>query len=137
MNNEMSLKEILRLTASDGCTREEQSPVQPFVMRHGSKATIRITPGNADSRIRDACEVIIRLWGQWDAEAQHDAQTAQDPQAWFDTMMEHLGAVVTGMVCDECHWCGGSGVVDSGGMDEQGRFINVPCTECVPQEDLR
>jgi hypothetical protein len=31
MNNELSLKEILMLTASDGCARDEQSPVQPIV----------------------------------------------------------------------------------------------------------
>lgn len=33
MNNQLSLKAILMLTASDGCTRDEQSPVQPIVMR--------------------------------------------------------------------------------------------------------
>lgn len=94
--------------------------------------TIRITPNNADSRIRDACETIIRMWDEWEAEASQEAQQAQDSQAWSDSMMEQLGSVITGMVCDECHWCGGAGVVDSGGIDENGRFINVPCSECCP-----
>lgn len=94
--------------------------------------TIRITPNNADSRICDACEVIIRMWDQWEAEASQEAQQAQDPQPWFESMMEQLGSVITGMVCDECHWCGGTGAVDSGGCDENGRGINVPCSECLP-----
>jgi len=102
-----------------------------------SKAHIRITPHNADTRIKDARDTIIRLWDEWNAEAETDAARNQDLQCWFEVMENHIGAVLTGMVCDPCHWCGGSGVVDSGGMDEAGRFINVPCSECVPQECYR
>lgn len=32
----------------------------------------------------------------------------------------------------ECHVCGGSGVVDSGGFNPDGTPIDVACTECVP-----
>ena len=94
--------------------------------------TIRITPNNADSRIRDACEVIIRMWDEWEAEASQEAQQGPDPHPWFESLMEQLGSAITGMVCDPCHWCGGTGVVDSGGIDESGRWINVPCSECLP-----
>lgn len=96
--------------------------------------TIRITPHNADSRIRDACEVIIRMWDEWDAEASQEAQQSQDSEAWFKLMEGQLESVIAGMVCDECRWCGGTGVVDSGGFDEAGRPINVPCSECCPAE---
>lgn len=30
--------------------------------------------------------------------------------------------------------CGGSGVVDSGGQEPWGQFINVPCPECRKQQ---
>ena len=99
--------------------------------------TIKITPVNADSRIRDAVEVLIRLWDEWDANAQQEAQKTQNPEAWFEEMTDQVGAVLTGMVCDDCHWCGGTGVVDSGGIDESGRWINVPCSECCPKECYR
>lgn len=66
-----------------------------------SLPTIRITPLNADDRIRDTMEVILRCWEEWDASASQQAQQQQDQQAWFEEMQDQLGAVLTGMVCDE------------------------------------
>ena len=33
-----------------------------------------------------------------------------------------------------CGTCGGSGVVDSGGQEPWGQFINIPCPECRKQQ---
>lgn len=63
--------------------------------------TIRITPLNADTRIRDAMETIIRCWDEWEAEASQEAQMHQDDQFWFEEMQNQIGAVLTGMVCDQ------------------------------------
>ena len=66
-----------------------------------SKAVVRITCDNADDRIRDATDILIRCWEEWAASAEEDAQREQDDEAWFDAMRDQVGAVLTGMVSDK------------------------------------
>ncbi len=62
MNNQLSLKEILMLTASDGCSRDEQPPVQPIVMpsRH-IECGIRIGADSIDDVVRELRHIASEL----------------------------------------------------------------------------
>lgn len=65
------------------------------------KVKILITPENADQRIREACDILLRSWEEWNGLAMADAQREQTDEAWFDSMRDQVGAVLTGMVSDE------------------------------------
>jgi hypothetical protein len=50
--------------------------------------------------VGDAVHTLIRMWPEWEADANQQAQQQQDNEAYFGTMTPQVEAVVGGMLDD-------------------------------------
>lgn len=96
-----------------------------------SEDSVRVTKENAKFRVRDVVHVLRSNWDEWEASAQEDAQREQDADAYEHTMNSNIEVVLAGMIFDRCWQCKDKGAVDSGGIREDGDWIEVPCPSCT------